>query len=74
MRFPHSVDDGFNEVVVCGGPTMFPATGIEKLPIIRFSKSDKSPMTGRDPNRPLKLLSVVFDDGPDEEGGARCTK
>lgn len=51
MRLPHNVDDGLSEVVVCGGPTKFPETGIEKLPIIKFSKSDKSPMTGRAPNR-----------------------
>jgi hypothetical protein len=68
MRFPHNVDEGFNEVVVWAGP----ATGIEKLPIIRFSKSERSPMlTVRAPKREPKLLSVVLEEGAEEEGGAR---
>lgn len=74
MRLPQSVDDGFSEVVVCGGPTMLPATGIEKLPIIKFSKSDKSPMwTWRVVKRDPKLSDELFDEAVDD-GGARCTK
>jgi hypothetical protein len=74
MRFPQSVDDGFSEVVVCGGVTIFPATGIEKLPIIKFSMSGyASRKRDRRFSDDVGSLDVVelFEV---EEGGGRCTR
>lgn len=71
ILFPQSVDEGLSEVVVCGGPTMFEVTGIEKL--IKLSKSERSPMCTCRPLKRGPKLSLLLEDDVDD-GGARCTK
>jgi hypothetical protein len=78
MRFPHNVDDGLREVVVCGGPTIFPpmgtltGTGIEKLPMTRLSKSGR--FAWKRDRRESVDESFVLELDPVVEGGGRCTR
>lgn len=74
IRLPQRVDEGFKDVVVCG-PTMFPVMGMEKLPIMMFSISARSPIVaGRDVTFLAPKLSELLDEEPVDDGGGRCTR